>query len=687
ITFSQLTYSVKVPAKTENENSGSSAWSRFKHGLFGKKAYDERQILKQLDGTFLPGRLTGILGPSGSGKTTLLNLLAGQISTGHTGGEIWVNGRATSGAGLRRLAGYVNQEDVILSTQTVREAIEMSIILRPPPHQTDEGTHEGDMASPETLLPLPASTGPSTAKPSAGEKAGGTRARSDQALALFGLHKCADTMVGDAMTKGVSGGEKKRTAIAMEWVSNSRVLFLDEPTSGLDAHSALVTTRKLREVAQTGRTVVAVLHQPSSDMFALLDDVLVLLDGRIVYLGARDRLVDYFAKLGRPCGVYVNPADHLFNSVLFAGDADDGVGGMRAPTHADGLAAAWGASAEAGELSRRMAAPELSPVVRSQLRRTARARRQLHYLLLRETLNALRNPLVLNIRLLQACFFGLLIGLVFLNTHERPVDVQRQNFSGSLFFTAVTQFLTAILAVVNVFTAERLVFRRERRAGYYGLPAYFAAKNIVELPIQMCIPVLYSCIAYWLLGLRRDAGRVFVFVGTTAALNLCGFACGMLLAASFASLATILSLLPAMFLPFLLFGGLLVNTGNSTVWLRWIQWLSPIKYGYTALMKNQFAGYQVDGRDVGDAYLRQVDLGSFSVAANVGMVLAIALLAWVLAYVALVRLASEGGKLSERSARQDEMLLGPPDQRFVIDSRKIDSARIEPPRIDPPRIE
>ncbi|KAJ2782851.1 hypothetical protein GGI15_002778, partial [Coemansia interrupta] len=671
-----------VPVQTDDEKSGGG-WARLQQRVFGKRAYGERQILRGLEGTFLPGRLTGILGPSGSGKTTLLNLLAGQISTGHTGGDMWVNGRPTTGAGLRRLAGYVNQEDVILSTQTVQEAIDMSLTLRPPPtHPASSAAADDDDAG---GLPLPASA----ARPSSAAGRAETRARRDRALAQFGLEKCRDTMVGDAGAKGVSGGEKKRTAIAMEWVSEARVLFLDEPTSGLDAHSALVATRQLRQVAQTGRTVVAVLHQPSSEMFALLDDVLVLLDGRIVYLGPRDQLVGYLERLGRPCGMYVNPADHLFNAVLFAGEAADGTQAQR---HGDELVAAWEASPEAAELRRRVAAPELAPVGRAQFRRTAPGGRQLRYLLAREARNALRNPLVLSIRLAQACFFGLLIGLVFLNTQDRPVAVQRQNFSGSLFFTSVTQCLIAILAVANVFTAERLVFQRERRAGYYGLPAYFAAKNLVELPIVMCVPVVYSCISYWLLGLQRDAGRFFIYVATAVALNLCGFACGMLLAAAFASLAAILSLLPVMFLPFLLFGGLLVNTGNSTVWLRWIQWLSPIKYAYTALMKNQFAGYRVDGQDVGDAYLEQVDLGSFSVAANIAMVLAIALLAWVLAFVALARLASEGSKLRERAAKQEELLLGPPDQRFVrgqafLGGEKQPALQTEPPRAEPPRIE
>ncbi|KAJ1812529.1 hypothetical protein LPJ56_005476 [Coemansia sp. RSA 2599] len=517
-------------------------------------------------------------------------------------------------------------------------------------------------------------------QPARGDPAAGTKqalkakqkAQCSHAISLFGLEKCRATMVGDSSTKGISGGEKKRTAIAMEWVTESPVIFLDEPTSGLDAHSALMVTHQLKDIADTGRTVVAVLHQPSSEMFALVDDIVVLFEGSIVYMGERSNFIDYLARLGYPCGMYTNPADHVFNSVFFDGDpghlASRSLGnsiamGQRAET----LAAAWANSAEAAALHRMVDNPVLTPITASQFRRTSPPVSQMTYLLKRGGRNALRNSLVLRIRLGQAVFFGLIIGLIFLNTQNRPASVQQQNFSGALFFTCVAQFLTATLAVVNVFTGERLVFQRERAAGYYGLPAYYASKNIVELPIQICVPIIYSCISYWLLGLRRDADKFFIYMATTVCLNLCGFSFGMFLGAMFSSLAAILSALPLLFLPFLLFGGLFVNTGNSTVWLRWLQWISPIKYGYTALMYNQFRGYEVDGTDIGDRYLDQVNLGPFSIAVNIVFILAISFVIWLAAYILLARLSSDGEHaLSKRAIRrQEESLLGPPDSRFV----------------------
>ena len=164
-------------------------------------------------------------GPSGAGKSTLLNILAGRIQTSggiKVGGSIFANGKEINPVDFRKKIAYVMQEDALFATQTVREALNFSAALR-----------------------LPSSV-------SLDER----KKRVDEILRSLRLEKCQDTYIGNVMIKGVSGGEKKRTAIGVELISNPTVLFLDEPTSGLDSYAAHTVVTILKELARGGRTII-----------------------------------------------------------------------------------------------------------------------------------------------------------------------------------------------------------------------------------------------------------------------------------------------------------------------------------------------------------------------------------------------------------------------------------------------
>lgn len=93
----------------------------------------------------------------------------------------------------------------------------------------------------------------------------------------MGLQDCADRLIGNWHLRGISGGEKKRVSIALEILTRPRLLFLHEPTSGLDSASAFFVIQTLRNIAFDGRTVISSIHQPSSEVFALFDDLVVKL--------------------------------------------------------------------------------------------------------------------------------------------------------------------------------------------------------------------------------------------------------------------------------------------------------------------------------------------------------------------------------------------------------------------------
>jgi ABC-type multidrug transport system ATPase subunit len=108
----------------------------------------------------------------------------------------------------------------------------------------------------------------------------------------MGLQDCADRLIGNWHLRGISGGERKRTSIALEILTRPRLLFLDEPTSGLDSASAFFVVQTLRNVARDGRTVISSIHQPSSEVFALFDDLFLLSSGETVYFGEAKKAIE-----------------------------------------------------------------------------------------------------------------------------------------------------------------------------------------------------------------------------------------------------------------------------------------------------------------------------------------------------------------------------------------------------------
>ena len=108
------------------------------------------------------------------------------------------------------------------------------------------------------------------------------------------LQKCRDTKIGGPLIKGVSGGERKRTSIGVELITDPSLIFLDEPTTGLDSFTATSVMETLRDLASAGRTIIQTIHQPNSDIFEMMDQLMLLAKGRIIYFSQANKAVNYF---------------------------------------------------------------------------------------------------------------------------------------------------------------------------------------------------------------------------------------------------------------------------------------------------------------------------------------------------------------------------------------------------------
>ncbi|KAF2358412.1 ABC transporter-like [Trinorchestia longiramus] len=259
----QLTYSwqdinvyVTKKAKTSSRLAGLARGQQ--------EAAQERRILKNVSGVCRPGELLAVMGASGAGKTTLLNVLTHRNNDKvRITGELCVNGQMVQPDSLTSLSAYVQQDDLFIGLLTVREQLIFQAMLRMDRAFTKE----------QRIT------------------------RVEEVIMELGLSKCSDTKIGvPGRIKGISGGEMKRLAFACEVLTNPPLMFCDEPTSGLDSFMAQAVVAVMKNMAERGKTIIATIHQPSSEVYAMFDRILLMAEGRVAFLGDADAAFQFFSR-------------------------------------------------------------------------------------------------------------------------------------------------------------------------------------------------------------------------------------------------------------------------------------------------------------------------------------------------------------------------------------------------------
>lgn len=512
-----------------------------------------KEVLRGVSGHLQPGELACILGPSGAGKSTLLNVLAGRQRTSGNGfrltGAIELGGQVLNPKQIRRQVAYVMQDDVLCSTQTVRESLMFSAALKLPDVPAEQ-----------------------------------REARVQALLTSLGLDACADTMVGSALVRGVSGGERKRTSVGVELIANSKYVLLDEPTSGLDSFAARQLVDLLKELAQNGRTVCCTIHQPSSDVFMMFDNVMCLrTGGTMLYQGPNSQVFKFLEGEGVACPQGYSVADWLLTKA-------------QEPRTPSALSEA---SAETSIEDEATYEPE--QMVRASFFE------QLKHLVRREANNVRRDKKALGAR------FGMTIGQALLYcclfpgvsksgeeltqmAHDAgPLAAQRViserlgSEFGAITGLGIASMFGAAQPLLLSFPLERPVFLREYSSNMYSVPAYFLSKTIVEVVVAILQVSALVLITYWVLGFKAFFAMVF-------ALWLLAISAGSLalwIGCLVTSATSAVQLGPLVTVPQILFSGIFLKSDQLKIPLRWFQYLCVLKYSTNLACIGEFGSLEV----------------------------------------------------------------------------------------------
>lgn len=497
------------------------------------------QVLHGVSGEIQRNQFVGLLGPSGSGKTTLLHALVGLVPRRHLQGMVQLEG-ASPMTNAGDIA-YLQQADAFLEALTVREHLEFQTRL-----------FRRDLTNAD--------------RPSYIQRT----------LQLFRLSHCENTVIGSPYRRrgGISGGERRRLAIASQYMRRPKLLILDEATSGLDSHSTYRLLKALEEIR--GRmTIILSIHQPTHAYLQAFDQILVLDRGHTVYRGPAAPL-EMRAELER-IGVTsledastAYPTDDMMR--LLAEDAET-------------TARLRNAYAILPEIERATVAEEAEVEAESSTRVLAKRRPCIGFgsLVRRNWLDNWRNPQVVHARLGQSIVLSAIAIALFGGNVEHQSAVQDR--TGLLFFLVTDAGFGSSFNALKTFARHLVVFRREYREGAYGLVNYFLSKVVADLPFQFIFPLVVFVPVFWITRPQSNIDTFLYSAATHSLVAQAGCSLGYFLTSVCGNMDVAVILNPTLLLPLMLTGGLYLKSASIPAGVRWLGDISFFRYGFENQMQ------------------------------------------------------------------------------------------------------
>ncbi|OVA07250.1 ABC transporter-like [Macleaya cordata] len=537
-------------------------------------------------------RMTLLLGPPGCGKTTYLLALAGKLNQSvEITGEISYHGYKLEEFIPQKTAAYISQNDLHIPEMTVRETLDFSAHCQGVGSRT-EMMMEVLRREKETGT-VPELDIDAYMKAISIEGLDRTL-QTDYILKILGLDVCAEMLVGDALRRGISGGQKKRLTTGEMIVGPTKALLMDEISTGLDSSTTFQIVSCLQQFVHiTNATVVVSLLQPASETFDLFDDIILMAEGKIIYHGPRCHVLEFFEHCGFRCPERKGVADFL-QEVISEKDQEQ-YWSRTEQSYSYVTVDQFYKTFKEYMIGQKLE-EELSEAYEKSLSHKDAISFDIYSVakwelfkacLARELLLMKRNLFVYLFKFAQLFIVALITMTVFLRTRMKVDAVHADYYMGSLFYS-LTRIMTNGIAELPMTFSRIPVFYKQRDVYFYPTWAYSIPASILKLPISLVESFMWTALTYYVIGYSPEFERfcrqfLILFGLHQASTSLFRFLASVYKSEVAATTTSNLCLL-IMFL----FSGFIIPRSSLPAWLNWGFWLSPMAYGEIGLSINEF---------------------------------------------------------------------------------------------------
>ncbi|XP_044485865.1 pleiotropic drug resistance protein 1-like [Mangifera indica] len=559
-------------------------------------------ILKDVSGIIKPKRMTLLLGPPASGKTTLLLALAGKLDSSlKTSGEVTYNGHQLNEFVPQRTAAYISQHDVHIGEMTVRETLAFSARCQGVGTRYEMLAELSRREKAANIKPDPDIDVFMKAAAAEGQEAS---VITDYILKILGLEVCADTMVGDEMFRGISGGQKKRVTTGEMLAGPANALFMDEISTGLDSSTTFQIVNCLKQsIHILDGTAVISLLQPAPETYNLFDDIILLSDGQIVYQGPREQVLDFFESMGFKCPERKGVADFLQevtskkDQQQYWARGDEPYRFITVKEFADAFQSFHVGRKIGDELGVPFDKRKSHPAALTTEKYGVSKKELWKANVSRELLLMKRNSFVYKFKLMQLTTMALVACTIFFRT-KMPRDNQNDGtiFTGALFFTVIMVMFNG-MSEISMTIAKLSVFYKQRDLRFYPAWAYALPSWILKIPVSLIEVAVWIALTYYVIGLDPNVTRFFKHYLVLLLINqmssgmfrtIAAMGRDMIVANTFGSFALLL---------LFALSGFILSRADIKSWWIWAYWCSPLMYAQNAVVVNEFLGHSWDKVD------------------------------------------------------------------------------------------